>query len=177
MGCSSASELRAGTGVATRLRQGVAALFCRRGPVPPPARFRRHLPGAVVAQWRALASYDQRHLIAVAATLAASNHPEPVVLAGLLHDIGKAGRITVVDRVAHVLLGRLAPDLRDRLARRHRPLPGLNGLHLLLRHAAAGADALERAGMPAEVVWLVRHHERDLPHSGLTALRAADRRH
>lgn len=100
-----------------------------------------------------------------------------VVLAGLLHDIGKAGRVTVVDRVAYVLLGAVAPRLLAVIAQRDRPPVGLNGLHLLLRHAERGAELLAAAGMPADVVRLVRNHERDVDLPGLGALRAADRRH
>lgn len=159
-----------------RLRQGVRALLPAH-PAPLPTRFAPGLPEPVIAAWRRLSPYDQRHLIAVAGDLHTAGQPERVVQAGLLHDIGKAGRVTIVDRVALVLLGRLAPGARTRLAARQRPLPALNGLHLLLRHAEAGADLLERAGMPAEIVWLVRHHERDIDHAGLRALQVADRRH
>lgn len=177
MGSSEAGRPRPESSIATRLRQGVTALLSRRVAVPLPEPCQRSLPASVAVRWSALSPYDQRHLLAVAAELADDGQPEPVVLAGLLHDVGKAGRITVADRVASVLLGRLAPGLRDRLAARHRPLPGLNGLHLLLRHAPAGADLLARAGMPEDIVWLVRHHEADLAHPGLAVLQAADRRH
>lgn len=159
-----------------RIRQGLRALSPAPSP-PIPDHLAAMLPNAVLAAWHALGHYDQRHLVAVARDLDAANQPDHIVLAGLLHDIGKAGHITVVDRVVHVLLGRLAPGLRRRLAARARPLPGLDGLHLLLRHAEHGADLLEEAGMPADVVWLVRHHEQPTEYPELRVLLAADHRH
>lgn len=159
-----------------RIRQGLRALAPAPAPILPP-RYAGHLPARVARAWDALGAYDRRHLIAVAGDLAAAGHSEHVVLAGLLHDIGKVGRVTVVDRVAVVMLDRFAPTLRDRLASRPRPLPGLDGLHLLLRHAERGADMLAEAGLPADVVWLVRHHEREADRDDLRALQSADHRH
>jgi HD-like signal output (HDOD) protein len=75
------------------------------------------------------------------------------------------------------MLDRLSPKLRDRLASRPRPLPGLDGLHLLLGHAESGANLLAEAGMPADVVWLVRNHERRADSVSLRALQTADHRH
>lgn len=160
----------------TRIRQGLRALLPS-SPPPLPAHIAERLPEPVRAAWRSLSAYDRRHLVAVAADLDASGQPDHVILAGLLHDIGKAGRVTIFDRVAHVLLGQIAPSASTKLAARSRPLPGLDGLHLLVRHATTGADLLADAGMPAEVVWLVRHHEQPTEHADLRALVAADRRH
>jgi hypothetical protein len=142
-----------------------------------PERYRATLPVAVSDLWRRLEPYDQHHLIAVACDLEASGEPDAVVLAGLLHDIGKAGRIALPHRVAHVLLGRLAPSVADRWRASSARVPGCDGLHLLLRHAANGAALLAAAGMSDEIIWLVEYHEERLDHPGLNALRAADRRH
>jgi hypothetical protein len=177
MGSSDEASLaQPGPARLSRMRQGLRALVPAPAPVLPP-RYAEYLPARVERAWHALAPYDRRHLVAVAEDLAASGHSAHVVLAGLLHDIGKAGRVTVVDRVAVVMLDRLAPGLRHRLASRQRPLPGLDGLHLLLRHAERGANLLAGAGMPADVVWLVRHHEREAGRDDLRALQAADHRH
>lgn len=177
MGSSDEASLaQPGPSPLSRMRQGLRALVPTPAPVLPPS-YAEHLPARVARAWDALATYDQRHLIAVAGDLAAAGHSAHVVLAGLLHDIGKPGRVTVVERVAVVMLDRLAPRLRDRLASRPRPLPGLDGLHLLLRHAERGANMLAEAGMPADVVWLVRHHERETGRNDLRALQAADHRH
>lgn len=143
---------------------------------PLPRHLVEHLPAEIQQAFRALASYDQRHLIAVAHDLESSGLPRHVVLAGLLHDIGKSRRVSVVDRVAKVVCTRLAPRLLLRIACLDRPPRLLEGLHLLLRHAARGADMLTEAGMPADVTWLVRHHEHDIADADLHALKAADGR-
>lgn len=135
------------------------------------------IPESVRSKWLTLGTYDRRHLVAVAADLEAAGYGRQVVLAGLLHDIGKAGRVTILDRVAHVLLRRLVPGLRDRLAARSRPPLALGGLHLLVRHAEIGAEVLERAGVRADIVWLVRQHEDPTDDPDLCALLAADQRH
>ncbi len=176
MASSSDRAIGLSTTAFARIRQGLRTL----SPAPPPpipARLAARLPEPVLTRWHALGSYDRRHLVAVASDLTASAQPDHVVLAGLLHDIGKAGRVTIVDRVAHVLIGWIMPRMRARLAARSRPVPGLDGLHLLLRHAETGADLLEKTGMPAKVVWLVRHHEQPTEHPDLRALVAADHRH
>ncbi len=124
-----------------------------------------------------LSPYDQHHLLAVAVDLEDSGADGALVSAGLLHDIGKAGRVTMFDRVIHVLVRPIAPRIYGIISASTRSLPGLRGLHLLEYHAEAGARLLERHGMPSRVVWLVRHHEHALPEPSLILLRAADRRH
>jgi hypothetical protein len=177
MGSSSAAfRDQGGETLPARLRQGVRALVLARRAVPLPEPWEDRLPAAVRQAWYALGPYDQRHLVAVARRLADEGHGEHVVLAGLLHDIGKAGHISLAARTLFVLAAPLGAGPRVAAIRRIRRAPGLGGLHLLLHHAAAGADMLERAGLPPEVVWLVRHHERAIDHPGLRALRAADRR-
>jgi hypothetical protein len=156
-----------------RLRQGISALWARRRQASLPDRYKHALPNDVIMAWSRLAPYDQHHLLAVSADLQRGGATDQVIVAGLLHDIGKAGGVSLVDRVACVLLGRFLPGTLRRLKR---PPPGLNGLHLLTRHAEEGARLLERAGMPPEVVWLVRHHEAALDDPALRALQVADRR-
>ena len=170
------SSATSGTTVVARLRQGVSAIVARRRRAMLPDRFRGELPEPILALWSRLPSYDQHHLLAVAEDLRHSGARNHVVLAGLLHDIGKAGRITLPHRMIAVLVIAFAPGLGSRLRRAHRPWPGLEGLHLLLNHAERGADLLWDAGLPHEVVWLVRHHDSNLPHPELTALQAADHR-
>ncbi len=161
----------------TRLRQGVSALLTSRTPVPFPSSYRETVNPNIIARWDRLSPYDQRHLVAVASDLRRSGLPETVVLAGLLHDIGKAGTVWLPARVAVVLLRRLAPDLAGRLGSMDTPPPGLRGIHLLLNHAERGARMLDESGLRPQVSWLVRHHESRASHPYLTALQAADHRH
>lgn len=161
----------------TRLRQGLTALTHRRASDTLPPPYRHALPEPVVAAWERLAPYDRRHLLAVARDLERAGATEILVLAGLLHDIGKAGGVRVADRAAHVLLSRVAPGLHRRLAHRGRSTRLLRGLHLLMHHPERGAELLDAAGMPEELVWLVRHHESPQPHPWLRDLQAADHRH
>lgn len=133
------------------------------------------------AQWRLLARltpFDRAHHLRVHRLLVEAGHDDPdLLLAGLLHDVGKAderGRVSVPHRAVHVLLARLAPSLLNRLAGnagwfRH-------GLWLSLRHAEIGACMVAAAGGSQRCCALIAHHS--APSSSadplLAALVAAD---
>ena len=131
--------------------------------------------------FRALPAFDQRHLCRVYRLLERDGVTDQDLLtAGLLHDLGKIGEnanVRLPDRVARVLLRRLAPGLLQRLARRP-ALGWRRGLALAEHHAALGAERAATLGCTPRVCWLIRHHEdaalarhdRDL-----AALMAADR--
>lgn len=161
----------------TRLRQGLRALLARQERVSLPARYADGLPERVVAAWNRLSPYDQHHLLAVADDLRCSRAPQTVVLAGVLHDIGKGGDTSVFARSTVVLLKRFAPAAARSLRDTSAPPRGLKGIHLLLAHADTGARLLESCGVRQEVVWLVRHHESTSSHPYLRALQEADHRH
>jgi putative nucleotidyltransferase with HDIG domain len=97
---------------------------------------------------------DARHAERTAAVLRELGADEDLILAGLLHDRGKPARTRLWHRIAGVLLGRLAPRVRDRLAR------GESTFARYLDHARRGAAQAEIEGRPARVVRLIaRHHE------------------
>jgi putative nucleotidyltransferase with HDIG domain len=97
---------------------------------------------------------DARHAERTAAVLRELGADEELILAGLLHDRGKPAQTRLWHRVAGVLLGRLAPRVRDRLAR------GESTFARYLDHARRGAAQAEIEGRPARVVRLIaRHHE------------------
>lgn len=114
---------------------------------------------------------DQRHGLAVVASLRAAGHDEPdLLLAGLLHDAGK-GRTGLLPRVAWSLGERygtlvwrgaaLFPGMRDTLER-------------LRHHAERSARLAASAGCAARTVELIRNQAAPLDPVLGRALQLAD---
>jgi type II secretory pathway component PulJ len=122
----------------------------------------------------AMAARDQRHCLDVFYALERGGcQDEEVLLAALLHDVGK-GSVRLWHRVAYVLLRAIWPRLPARLSQ-----PEGRGwrraMASLEDHAARSAALAEAAGTPATVVELIRHHQRaDAGDNRLALLRAAD---
>jgi putative nucleotidyltransferase with HDIG domain len=97
---------------------------------------------------------DTRHAERTAELLRELGADEELILAGLLHDRGKPAQTRLWHRIAGVLLVRVAPRVRDRLAR------GESTFARYLDHARRGAAQAEIEGRPARVVRLIaRHHD------------------
>lgn len=97
---------------------------------------------------------DARHAERTAALLRELGADEELILAGLLHDRGKPVQTRLWHRIAGVLLGRLAPRVRERIAR------GESTFARYVDHARRGAAQAEIEGRSARVVRLIaRHHE------------------
>jgi hypothetical protein len=133
-------------------------------------------------QWRLLSRltpFDRAHHLRVHALLRARGCDDPdLLLAALLHDVGKAddrGRAAALHRSARVLLRRVSPRLLDRMA-----TPGragiLHGLYLTCHHAALGADLARHAGASERCCVLIACHDSRPPYAdpALAALVAAD---
>jgi hypothetical protein len=146
-----------------RARQGAGALR----PTLPVDRD-EILTAALTAPQRqafsSLSIHDQAHCCRVYRRLRNEGASSDLLIAGLLHDIGKVGpdgRVRLPDRVARVVLRRLAPGLLTRIARLP-ARPGRVGIARAVHHPRLGADQARLLGCSERVCWLIAHHE-DVP--------------
>jgi HD superfamily phosphodiesterase len=145
-----------------RVKQGILAL--RAHPEPDEqAAVRRWLTTAQQEAFSHLPTHDRAHLVRVSRTLIESGETNPdVVVAGLLHDIGKVDgryRVRLIDRTAKVLLRQLSPRLLARLASRARPAPLCGGLMLAVHHPEIGSERARILGCTERVCWLIKNHD------------------
>lgn len=98
-------------------------------------------------------SADDRHAARTAEALRRMGADEELVAAGLLHDVAKPRETRLWHRIAAVLLERVAPRVRERLAR------GDGVFARYLDHARRGAEEARRGGASERVARLIeRHH-------------------
>lgn len=155
-------------GVGYRIKQFWWEL--RAGPLAPEERaaVAAVLTAAEIRLFDRLAPSDQVHSLRVMQRLRAAGHHDASLLkAALLHDVGKScARLTLFDRVAVVLGGRLAPRRLaawsrwdgDRPASARR-LGWRTGFVVKARHAGWGADMAAAAGSDPLTVALIRRHQ------------------
>ncbi len=109
-----------------------------------------------------LAPADRDHLLRVHQSLVREGVTDQnLLLAGLLHDVGKAderARVTLFHRALNVLVGRVSRGLLERIAN---PNGGwiAHGTYLTLNHARLGADLARHAGASDRTCWLIAHHD------------------
>lgn len=162
--------------IVKRLGQGVRALAAADAGHTFPLRYRDCVPTPVVERWECLDAYDRNHLINVAADLEQEERQPELVLAGLLHDIGKPAHASTVARALAVLI-QPAGSKADTVIRNLTVWPPLvSTVQALLDHPAVGASFLAERQFPDRVVWLVRHHHEHISDPDLMALRRADQR-
>ena len=131
------------------------------------------------ARFDTMPAFDQQHLCRVANHLKEQDISDPdVLVAGLLHDIGKSdGRTQVglTDRIAKVLLKRVSPGTLERVTASY-PNGRFPGLALAVLHPELGAELARSMGCSERTCWLIRHHEAgsDLGDPDLARLQAAD---
>lgn len=160
--------------MAYRVGQFVTAVRSAvRPPDPTPAR--EVLPPDLLALFHRMPPADRAHGLTVLSELQAAGHEDPVLLqAALIHDVGKAeARVTVVHRVARVLLRWIAPSVWDWLA--GGPTGWRRPFWVVANHPARGAVWVETSGGSPELVALIRYHEDDTPDAWAGTVQA--RRH
>lgn len=130
------------------------------------------------AQWRLflrMSPSDRRHGLAVCQALQAEGSPPAdLLVAALLHDVGKAVVPSAIwVRVTMVLLERFAPRWLER-----EPPPGwMRAVAAYRQHAERGAECAARAGCSLTTVDLIRRHETPVDPEAdplLARLQAAD---
>lgn len=134
-----------------------------------------NLSPAQAALFRRMSRIDRRHCLDVFHTLTRARcHDSALLQAALLHDIGKAaGGLTLLHRVAVVLMRRFMPRLLDRLAEKEGGWR--NGFWVHVCHPQIGARWAEQAASSPQVVFLIReHHNEYLIDDRLALLRRAD---
>ena len=161
-----------------RIRQGLTALRPKQTPVKHVILAEALTPEQVAAFHR-LSQFDQAHLCRVYELLCAQGEVDrDVLVAALLHDVGKVGEsgsVRLLHRVARVALARCSPNLLARLARM--PARGWRlGFALAVHHPKLGAERAAALGCTPRTCWLIAHHEDDpLPDDAqLRRLVAAD---
>lgn len=123
---------------------------------------RSHLSEGEARLWERMSGPDRRHAVAVARRVAATLGPaatRPVLVAALLHDVGKTdSRLGLLGRVVATVVGLGGGPERALALSRRRGMARRVGLYL--RHGEIGADMLTLAGAdPLAVAWAREHHQ------------------
>ncbi|MGH2549105.1 MAG: hypothetical protein ACRDHN_06935 [Thermomicrobiales bacterium] len=145
-----------------RIQQGLLAL--RPHPEPDEAEVaRRWLSDEQHAAFLSLPVHDRAHLVRVARALVASGTAtDDLVIAGLLHDIGKVDgkhHVRLIDRALKVCLERVAPRLLDRLANQTKTVPLCARLVLAVHHPEIGSERARLLGCTERTCWLIKNHD------------------
>jgi hypothetical protein len=117
--------------------------------------------------FRRLSRNDQRHALDVYRSLQSRGYDDPnLLVAALLHDVGKAGgHLSLPYRIAVTLLQAFSPGLLAKLeTSAHSGL--LAPFRVARQHAELGAQWAAAAGFSTVVTTLIRYHHTDLAAPG-----------
>ncbi|MCU0508627.1 MAG: hypothetical protein MUC34_09505 [Anaerolineae bacterium] len=127
----------------------------------------RYLPEAGWLVFLRMPAVDQTHALKVLEAVRAAGCDDPALAqAALLHDAAKRlGGVTILHRVAVVLIKAFARDHWERLKARPAParVSPLYPLWAHANHALTGAQLAEQVGCCEEAVELIRRHQDPLP--------------
>jgi hypothetical protein len=148
-----------------RMRQFAAALAAYRAPLRADERAAAEawLPQAAWPLFESMPRNDQRHSVNVLRALVAAGHDEPALMqAALLHDVAKStGGVTLLHRVAAVLIKAIQPDWPARIAQG--PTPARRNLCYPFwahaNHPRLGAELAATAGCDPLAAALIRRHQ------------------
>ncbi len=149
-------------GAAYRLSQGVRALGAWLRPVDD-TRAAQVLSPELFALYRRMRRSERQHSLRVLGALLDAGHTEPdLLIAALLHDVGKiCTPFTLPEKVIVVLVRAVAPQRAERWGSGsargwRRPFA------VSVQHPAWGADLVAAAGGPPQAVELIRRHQERL---------------
>lgn len=144
-----------------RIRQGLRALFAFATPLDETPALEVLSP-ELFALFQRMRRSERLHALNVMATLQAAGHTDPdLLVAALLHDVGKSRfPLGVPGRTAAVLAKRFAPRWYRRQS--EKPPRGLTRPFAIAeQHPAWSAEDMAAAGASDRAVWLGRHHAAD----------------
>ena len=166
----------------TRIRQGLRALASPARPVDVELAARVLQSPALFDLFKRLRRSEQQHSLNVLRTLRGWGYDNPpLMIAALLHDVGKTrAAYHLWDRVLVVLVRAAAPWLAVRLGNAE-PIGLRRPFAIAYRHPRWSAEMVRAAGADTLTVDLIENHDRPLDHPPqtgmehlLVALQAAD---